>query len=342
MKTPKFDLDQALAPLKEVPPRDPARAEKGRVNFLAEVDAIISHPVSTEQNLRHTNWKNQISNLFQTRKELVPMFTQIISAILIAATLIAGGGGATVYASQNAMPGDMLYPVKTWSEETRLELTQNAMTQFDLNLEFANRRVEELISLEDEESGEVEDTDETPIRLMDRLQLHIEDALRLMDQVEDPELAMTRLQTHLRTQTKLLEDCLGSADPELEPVMLRTHQMLQDRLRLVDEELEPEQLQEQNQVQEQEQIQLGTQTQTGKPEEAGQGPNGPVETAQGTPGSGYGPGLEETPTPGGQYGPGPEVTSTPKYINQPTQAQPVQNEGDNDGGSGKSGGKGGK
>ena len=137
---------------------------------------------------------------------------------------------------------------------------------------------------------------------MERLQLHIEEALNLVDELEEPELAMTRLQTHLQAQTRLLEQHLQSVDPEFEPLMLRTRQMIQERLRLVDEELEPQQLQEQNQVQEQNQIQLATQAQTGKPEETGQGPNGPMGTAQGTPGNGYGPGPEETPTPGGQYG----------------------------------------
>ena len=61
MKTPNFDLEQALAPLKEVPSRDSILAEKSRARYLSEVDSVISQPVSNGQNLRHTNWKQKIN-----------------------------------------------------------------------------------------------------------------------------------------------------------------------------------------------------------------------------------------------------------------------------------------
>ena len=344
MKSPNSELEKVLASLEEVPPRDSTMAGKGRARYLSEVDSVIAQDVSNRQNLRHINWKQKINYLFQARKEFVPMLTQIVSAILIAATLIAGGGGATVYASQNAMPGEVLYPVKTWSEDARLGITQNPTNQFELNLEFVNRRVEELIGLSEEEPGEIDDMVESQNRLMERLQLHIQKALNLVDELEEPELARTRLQTHLQAQNRLLEQRLQSVDPEFEPLMLRTRQMIQERLRLVEEELEPQQLQEQNQVQEQNQIRLATQAQTGKPEETGQGSNGPMGTPQGTPGNGYGPGPEETPTPGGQYGPGEQQTPVgPKNVGQPTQApsEPGEN-GDNGGNGSGNGGKGGK
>jgi len=336
------ELKKILDAIKEVPLRDPDMAENNRARYFNEIKSVEFGAVSNSDNLRHTNWKQKISYLFKTRKEFVPMLTQIISAILIAATLIAGGGGATVYASQNAMPGSALYPVKIWSEDTRLGFAQNTSNQFDLNLEYANRRVEELINMDEEGLSEIDDPAETSIRIMERLQLHIQEALRLAGEVGDPEKAMIKLQTHLQTQAMLLRQQTESADPEFEKLMLQTQMMLQERLRLVDEQLDPLYIRQQNQVQEQNQIHSGTKTPNGNPTNAGEGPKGPAETAQGTPGSGYGPGtdVEETPAPGGQFGPGMQHTPVePGNKGQPSQAPSEPNNGDNEPGNGGKGGK---
>jgi len=342
MKMMDSELEKILDTIKEVPLRDPDMAENSRARYFNELKSVEFGAVSNGDNLRHTNWIQKICYLFKTRKEFVPMLTQIISAILIAATLIAGGGGATVYASQNAMPGNTLYPVKIWSEDTRLAFAQNTSNQFDLNLEYANRRVEELINMDEEGLSEIDDPAETSIRIMERLQLHIQEALRLAGEVGDPEKAMIKLQTHLQTQTRLLAQQTESADPEFEKLMLQTQMMLQERLRLIDEQLDPLYIRQQNQVQEQNQIHTETKTPNGNPATAGEGPKGPAETAQGTPGSGYGPGpdVEETPTPGGQFGPGAQHTPVePGNNGQPSQAPLEPNNGDNKPGNGGKGGK---
>jgi len=336
------ELEKILDAIKEVPSRDSDMAENSRARYLSEIKSVGSGAVSNSDNLRHTNWKQKISYLFKTRKEFVPMLTQIISAILIATTLIAGGGGATVYASQNAMPGSVLYPVKIWSEDARLGFAQNTSNQFDLNLEYADRRVQELINMDEEGLSEIDDPAETSIQIVERLQLHIQESLRLAGEVGDPEKAMIKLQTHLQTQTRLLGQQPESADPEFEKLMLQTQMMLQERLRLVDEQLDPLYIRQQNQAQEQNQIHSGTKMPNGNPATVGEGPNGPAKTAQGTPGSGYGPGpnVEETPTPGGQFGTGTQHTPVQPGNNwQPSQAPSEPNNGDNKPGNGGKGGK---
>ena len=342
MKIMDSELEKILDAIKEVPSRDSDMAENSRARYLSEIKSVGSGAVSNSDNLRHTNWKQKISYLFKTRKEFVPMLTQIISAILIATTLIAGGGGATVYASQNAMPGSVLYPVKIWSEDARLGFAQNTSNQFDLNLEYADRRVQELINMDEEGLSEIDDPAETSIQIVERLQLHIQESLRLAGEVGDPEKAMIKLQTHLQTQTRLLGQQPESADPEFEKLMLQTQMMLQERLRLVDEQLDPLYIRQQNQAQEQNQIHSGTKMPNGNPATVGEGPNGPAKTAQGTPGSGYGPGpnVEETPTPGGQFGPGTQHTPVQPGNNwQPSQAPSEPNNGDNKPGNGGKGGK---
>lgn len=66
--------------------------------------------------------------------------TWIAIAVLLAS--LFGGGGYAVHASNNALPGDMLYSLKTTIEDTRLALSQGDAV-VDLYLEFGGRRLDE-------------------------------------------------------------------------------------------------------------------------------------------------------------------------------------------------------
>lgn len=63
------------------------------------------------------------------------------------ALVVAGLGGGTgmVYAAQGSLPGEALYPVKLGSENVRLALTLTPDTKAEVNLELAERRVEEVV-----------------------------------------------------------------------------------------------------------------------------------------------------------------------------------------------------
>lgn len=73
-----------------------------------------------------------------------------MNLLLILATLLSlfGGVGA-VYASDNSVPGDMLYPVKTLVEDARLILANNE-SDINLLLDFLDERVEEIRTLLDQ------------------------------------------------------------------------------------------------------------------------------------------------------------------------------------------------
>ena len=328
---------EALAVLKDVPTRDEKEAQKTRARFLIEVDSLTSSNVSADENLRHINWIQKLVEFMKVRKEFAPMLTQIVTAFLVVATLIAGVGGSTVYASQSATPESMLYPVKIWSEDTRLNISKSAEEQLDLSLAFANRRVDELVNLEEDALGQIDDEDVSKIqsRLLERLQLHIEQAFECAAEVENPEMAMSKLQSHLQTQTMLLQKEAQNNNPDLEQIMLQTLQMLQERLRWVNEELEPQHLQQQNQTKEQNQINLMDKTPMGTPQSTGEGPHGPSESNKETPGPqhGTGPSIVTTPTTTSQMGPGMQ-TETGMGNGQPYQSPSEPNGGKNESGSG--------
>jgi hypothetical protein len=215
-----------------------------------------------------------------------------------------------VYASQASLPGDFLYPVKTWSEDARAGLTADPQAQLALSLEFAERRVNELTALA--EAGLV-----PPEEVMNRLRLELDRAVQLalaLQQSQD-EPVMEQLRQEMQQQERAMLNA-QTQNPAAEALMTRTRQMVQERLRLVDSLLEESQrLQDQNrdqiqnqtqdrdQLRQQDRLQIH-QTGTAEPGQAAGGSGnsygpGPATSLTPTMGSGYGPGPKRTPIPGG-------------------------------------------
>jgi hypothetical protein len=68
-------------------------------------------------------------------------------AVIVVGVMLFGGASATAFASQSALPGDALYPVKMGLEQTQISLANDAYVQAKLHLEFAQRRLEEITEL---------------------------------------------------------------------------------------------------------------------------------------------------------------------------------------------------
>jgi hypothetical protein len=68
-------------------------------------------------------------------------------ALIVVVLMLFGGASATAYASQSALPGDALYPVKTSLELTQISLANDAYLRAQLHLEFAQRRMNEITEL---------------------------------------------------------------------------------------------------------------------------------------------------------------------------------------------------
>ncbi len=140
-------LQNLLELLEHVPPRNPADEMGSRKRFLTELDTLFDsapeQPVS-----RLPGWL-QVFFPAQKRQLISPRrfaFSAILALIVII-TLLFGGAGATVLAAQSSLPGDVLYPVKTSLESTRLRLAADAYDQAQLHLSFAQRRLDEIAGL---------------------------------------------------------------------------------------------------------------------------------------------------------------------------------------------------
>lgn len=84
--------------------------------------------------------------LFVSTKTMIPL------ALIIAVLL---GGGVTVAASDDARPGDFLFPVDRAVEDFRLALSSDKDKE-DLRIKFADERLREFDSIVDEEIGDTE------------------------------------------------------------------------------------------------------------------------------------------------------------------------------------------
>lgn len=77
---------------------------------------------------------------------------QIIIPLLIASVL----GGGVFTASQNSLPGDLFFPVKTFAEDARLVLAKDGEAKAFLHIELAENRLEEISDLLERRSADVD------------------------------------------------------------------------------------------------------------------------------------------------------------------------------------------
>jgi predicted transcriptional regulator len=143
------ELNRRYQQLRAVPPRDPHAAAKGLANFVAEVDEIVK-----EQGFSHNTRTAGKVPFYQRWEEKwnmsTPRFRTIFALAAVFVTLVVflfGGAGMTAYASKSALPGDALYGVKTGLEQTRVTLARDAAQKAQLDLAFAERRLDEIARL---------------------------------------------------------------------------------------------------------------------------------------------------------------------------------------------------
>lgn len=70
-----------------------------------------------------------------------------VSVPLVVALGLILGGGATVYAHETALPGDMLFPVKIHVEKAQIFLAQNSAKKDELRIKFSEKRLNEVRTL---------------------------------------------------------------------------------------------------------------------------------------------------------------------------------------------------
>ncbi len=273
-------VDYYLDALRSVPPRDPRRAARTRARFIAQ--AVSARPAP-----RHTGWT---FILFGKERKMV----QILISLLLVLASVAGFTG-TLYAAQDDLPGQTLYPLKTWSEEVSLALTADPARQVERLMEMTQRRMEEVVALT--QAGQV-----PPETVLQRMEQHLYRAMERAAAQGDEQMVRTlsRVEERLRAMQQRL-----ASIPQT-PVRERVWTQLEAWRRLAEVgEADPAQFRQRIR-------ERVRQSAPGSPEPPG--PGGPMVT----PDTGAGPGPMRTPgagpgsgpmrTPGVGPGPGPMAT----------------------------------
>jgi len=253
-------LSAELDALKNVPERPMQAAARGRMQFLQEAASLAPALVQPAVKQK-TSW-NVFGFLPLFGKKPAGWAVRLALILAIAAAMLGTGGAAAVYAAQDSLPGETLYPVKTWGEDVLLTFASSPQTELNLNLEFAERRKSEIAALlyEDEELA---------AQSILRLQNHLQNAVRASELVngEDALPSMLRLRDSLEYQQRLMEQLQENNHPAIEAEMNQPRQMIQEQMRIVENQLleEEQKLRDQNQIQQQLQQPL----QTGMPEQQG-------------------------------------------------------------------------
>ncbi|MBM3706342.1 MAG: hypothetical protein FJW66_07455, partial [Actinobacteria bacterium] len=97
--------------------------------------------------------KNKIKPL-PSRKKIVSVRLKMAALFIIIIFAISTMGAGTIYASQDSLPGDMLYPVKLVTEKAGLLTARDSVSRVELYLKWADKRVGEIKDLADRKNAD--------------------------------------------------------------------------------------------------------------------------------------------------------------------------------------------
>jgi len=214
-------LQKLLESLQEVPARDLQQKHIGREKFLSQAKNIQPRRTPTRAS------KTRVGT--PLRKSWAPRMATILAVVFFALSSIGG----TVYAAQDSMPDDLLYPVKTLTEDIRIGLESDPEERLNLYASFANRRMEEI-------EAQIQAGEEISPKALARLEKHSEMMLQQVAQVGEKGLenALMQVQQALEKQNQMMEKLQEQTPGPGENGLLIAQEKLQERLELVDNGLQ--------------------------------------------------------------------------------------------------------
>lgn len=283
------ELKKQLESLQDVPERELQASHAGREGYLAQVRSL-----EPRQTVETTSRRRSTA----TRRSWVTRFAAIGAVILIALSSLGG----TVYAAQAAQPDDLLYGVKTLTEDIQVALENDPEDKLDLYVSFASRRLQEI-------QAQIDAGEEVSQKALDLLEKHTQNMLEQAAKMEGQgmEKALRQIETNLQKQNQMMAE-VGREHPQGSPPgLLKAQEKIRERLELIENGLnEPQGFKEEIRQQK---------------ENSGQGKGAEKENGSSnsnkpdTP-----PGQEGKNNPGNGSGNGrnsdPELTVTPEPYNQ--------------------------
>jgi len=156
------------------------------------------------------------------------MITQL-TTILVMISLLFGGAGATVYAAQDSLPNDALYPVKTVSEDVSLSLAAGQQAKLAKVLMLQNRRVGEVEEL-------VGNGEQVPQQVQVRLETQLNYALKLAASMEGEQMrqALEQIRANNQVLAQVMTMLQVNKPDEAQSTMTQLQEMIRNQNRLVE------------------------------------------------------------------------------------------------------------
>lgn len=90
--------------------------------------------------------------IFIFPKEQLRLVARSATVLTLVLGIVFSGSITTVSAALNSIPGDFLYPLKLMTEGAQVRLANGDTEKVELHVEFASRRIQEVVKINEEES----------------------------------------------------------------------------------------------------------------------------------------------------------------------------------------------
>lgn len=214
------EIKQYLEALRETPERQESRAAQSRAQFLSRAQELSARTGPSPSRRTSKGIMNQA---------WLPKLVGLMTAVLLALVSLAG----TVYAAQDSLPTDTLYPVKTWTEEIQLRLENNAEDLLDLQASFAERRIQEIQSLH--LKGKT-----VPEAALTRLELQTSQMLQTAQSLpeQNRQKALEQVQHQLKQQAQILQKMQSGNTPQGQQGLNQAQEQIQQQLENISRDIQ--------------------------------------------------------------------------------------------------------
>ena len=164
----------------------------------------------------------------------VVFFRSVSALALISALFLAASGAGITFASQNALPGETLYPAKLAIEKIRITAAKDTGKKTELRLEFASRRLDEVEKIVEQknETGEKE-----VAAALEDYEKKLDDAQKVA-RIEKPDApkAVSAVQESAKVHEKNIVELISRAeekkfDGKVKERLKRAHERTKDKFK---------------------------------------------------------------------------------------------------------------
>jgi hypothetical protein len=211
-------LERRLSELYEEVRPAPEGLAQGRERMLTEGARLRAGKASRPLSVTDTIERQQP----RRRRKMNVLLAYKVLAVVMAIAIAVGAGGGGIAVAADSLPGDFLYPVKTFSEEVKLLLTWDPATEAELNMAFASERVREMTQL-------AARGDDVPEDVGARLTRHMEQAMVEIARARPEEVPalLTRVMERARVFQQTLEQAQVAAQEKYRTQLRQAAQVME-------------------------------------------------------------------------------------------------------------------